>query len=543
MAYIGELQQAVAATGGYIDVFPAPIQADRAPVNGSDVGLQGQSWVHKSDNAVYFYTGNQWINASGAAGAFDSLTVTPGAFAYTGAGSGFTMTSDTASSIGVTGAATLAITTATGTLSLGTSGAHTTVLGSTDGAAATTIQSGTGAQTFTAGGIFDVNATGALTLDSAAASSLASSLASSDQAVLLHASAADSNIKLKLGDAVGATFVTVTDSADADVVTIDSDGNLTSVNLKLPTTTATDGQLQINNNRFLHGFGGNTFAGTNAGNLTLAGASSNVGVGTSALNGLTTGDQNIGVGAQAGTSINTGSSNVCIGYQAGVVITAASGNVAIGDLVGAALDGNNNTLVGQQAGGILSSGTGNVILGSLSAPALDTGSNNIVLGGTSLNLGTGDGNIIIGDNTAADASNEMRLGYAASTAKTFIYGVRGVTTDVADAVAVLVDSAGQFGTVSSSRRFKENINDMADESSALLNLRPVTFNYKSDSSKSLQYGLIAEEVQEVMPRLAVLDEEGIPSTVKYHELPSLLLNELQKALKRIEALEQKLESK
>ena len=32
-------------------------------------------------------------------------------------------------------------------------------------------------------------------------------------------------------------------------------------------------------------------------------------------------------------------------------------------------------------------------------------------------------------------------------------------------------------------------------------------------------------------------QQGDPQTVKYHELPALLLNELQKALKRIEALE------
>lgn len=98
MAYIGEIKQALAATGGFIDVFPAPIQANQAPTS-ADIGLQGQAWVYKDDNAVYFYTGNQWINASGASGSFDSLTVGPDAFSYTGVGSAFTMTSDTASSI------------------------------------------------------------------------------------------------------------------------------------------------------------------------------------------------------------------------------------------------------------------------------------------------------------------------------------------------------------------------------------------------------------------------------------------------------------
>ena len=43
-----------------------------------------------------------------------------------------------------------------------------------------------------------------------------------------------------------------------------------------------------------------------------------------------------------------------------------------------------------------------------------------------------------------------------------------------------------------------------------------------------------------MPSLVVYDKEGLPQTVKYHDLSALLLNELQKALKRIEVLELKL---
>ena len=76
---------------------------------------------------------------------------------------------------------------------------------------------------------------------------------------------------------------------------------------------------------------------------------------------------------------------------------------------------------------------------------------------------------------------------------------------------------------------------MDNYSSAILSLRPTVFNYKGSTETT--GGLIAEEVQEIMPDLIVYDKEGDPQTVKYHELPALLLNELQKALKRIEALE------
>ena len=56
-------------------------------------------------------------------------------------------------------------------------------------------------------------------------------------------------------------------------------------------------------------------------------------------------------------------------------------------------------------------------------------------------------------------------------------------------------SNGQIGTVSSSRRVKDDITDMAAASSGLMQLRPVTFHYKSDQNpagRTLQFGLIAE---------------------------------------------------
>ena len=134
--------------------------------------------------------------------------------------------------------------------------------------------------------------------------------------------------------------------------------------------------------------------------------------------------------------------------------------------------------------------------------------------------------------------------------RTFIAGIRGITTGINNAVPVLIDSSGQLGTVSSSRRFKEDIHDMTDASSRLFKLRPVTFRYKqaySDGSKPQQYGLIAEEVAEVFPELAVRNAEGDVETVHYETLNVLLLNELQQERKenqrqqeRIEVLEQRL---
>jgi hypothetical protein len=99
---------------------------------------------------------------------------------------------------------------------------------------------------------------------------------------------------------------------------------------------------------------------------------------------------------------------------------------------------------------------------------------------------------------------------------------------------VLIDSNGQLGTVSSSRRYKEDIHDMGVATDGLLRLRPVTFRYKkpyADGTKPIQYGLIAEEVEEVYPDLVVRGKDGQVETVQYYKLDAMLLNEVQKLAK------------
>jgi hypothetical protein len=128
----------------------------------------------------------------------------------------------------------------------------------------------------------------------------------------------------------------------------------------------------------------------------------------------------------------------------------------------------------------------------------------------------------------AEETHTIRIGLIQTRA--FIAGIRGTTTGIADGISVVIDSNGQLGTVSSSRRYKEDIDDMGLASERLLQLRPVTFRYKEpyeNNEKRLQYGLIAEEVAEVLPELVVYDEDNQPETVKYRLLSTLLLNELQ----------------
>jgi hypothetical protein len=170
-----------------------------------------------------------------------------------------------------------------------------------------------------------------------------------------------------------------------------------------------------------------------------------------------------------------------------------------------------------------------------------SGNYNIFVGYSSGVLtGSGNSNIYVANTGQSSEGNTIRIGTQGTgnfqQNRTFVAGITGATSS--GGVNVLVNSSGQLGTTTSSRRYKDNILDMGSASSKLFQLRPVTFFYKpqyDDGSHLLQYGLIAEEVAKVFPDLVVYGEDGQPQTVRYHLLTPMLLNELQKQNKVITA--------
>ena len=176
-------------------------------------------------------------------------------------------------------------------------------------------------------------------------------------------------------------------------------------------------------------------------------------------------------------------------------------------------------------------GNSNTGLGYLALENNSVGNNNIAIGVSAGANITASNNVDIANQGSVGDGGTIRVGTAGTHSSFFVAGVRGVTTSNNNAVNVVIDSNGQLGTLSSSRRFKEDIHDMGETSSGLLRLRPVTFRYQkpfADGSKPVQYGLIAEEVAEVYPDLVTRLADGQVETVKYQVLDSMLLNELQK---------------
>ncbi len=266
-----------------------------------------------------------------------------------------------------------------------------------------------------------------------------------------------------------------------------------------------------------------------------------------ALYSNTTGSRNTASGGLALFSNTTGSLNTASGYRALRNNTTGSSNTACGyQALTSNTTGFTNTASGYGALSSNTIGIGNTASGSRALYLNTTGFRNIALGkNAGSNLTTGSYNIAIGNVGVAGESNTIRIG--AGQTQAFIEGIYGKTTGLANAIPVLVDSAGQLGTASSSRRFKKEIRDMGDLTERLLELRPVVFRYKQEQrmpdggTVPLEYGLIAEEVAEVFPDLVVYDEEGQPFTVKYHLLASMLLNEVKKQDERCERVDRELE--
>lgn len=282
-------------------------------------------------------------------------------------------------------------------------------------------------------------------------------------------------------------------------------GDLSISSLSLPTTGATVGTLNINGVPWLHGYGSaiNTFLGPNAGNKTLTSTSA-TGLGSSALAGLTTGAYNTGIGNSSLNVVNVGNRNTGLGYWAGKILTTGSDNTLVGETAGANFStGSNNTFIGAGAG----------------ASATLASSNNIFIGA---NVGGVSGN------------GRIEIGLSGATyTYTIVAGIRGITTAAADAIPVLISSTGQLGTVSSSIRFKTDVQPLSAPG-IIDGLRPVSFRYTChDAACKLSIGLIAEEVAQVYPDMVIYqpnETTGVPEilTVDYARLPILLLAEVQK---------------
>jgi hypothetical protein len=246
-----------------------------------------------------------------------------------------------------------------------------------------------------------------------------------------------------------------------------------------------------------------------------------------ALVSLTTGVYNTATGWQSLYSNTEGTGNTATGYAALYSNTTGNSNTATGvTALYSNTTGFANTANGINALSSNTTGFANTANGVNALLNNTEGSNNTALGTLAGNDVTTANNVIAIGATGANVSNSCFIGN--------IWGT--ITVDPAP-VAVVIGSNGQLGTQASSQRFKNDIRRMEQASEAILGLKPVTFHYKSDSTGTPQFGLIAEEVAQVNPDLVVRNADGEIYTVRYDAVNAMLLNEFLKEHRRVEKLE------
>src|SRR6266550_1562324 len=281
---------------------------------------------------------------------------------------------------------------------------------------------------------------------------------------------------------------------------------------------------------------------------------SNIAVGGDALSANATGMENTAMGDVALESNTTGSGNVAVGSAALASRTGASyqlqgANTAVGYRAlsytgaewGTGSGGDGNTAVGDRAMLYNVDGSFNCAFGLLALSAdngeTDSMENSAIGDRAGYGLRTGIGNVYIGEHEMARDPGENY--------HTYIHNINTTSVSGGFADTVTIDlNTGLLGHLTSSRRHKEDIKAMQDASETLYRLKPVTYRYKKeiDRNQVLDYGLIAEEVAQVDPNLAIRNAKGEIETVRYSAINVMLLNEFLKEHKAFVAEQEKVKN-
>jgi len=314
---------------------------------------------------------------------------------------------------------------------------------------------GTGATTLTSHGVLLGNGTSAISATAAgtngqvliAATGAApafATLVSGDGSITFTLGANSIDMRAVGGGGGGGASTFHTDSGDAVVaanaitiaggLNIGTTGavNTVTVNLDLsilqPSTNSAGtsgvyalGSSDYTTDRFLHGYGTrNTFVGRQAGNLTLTTVSAvnNTGIGTNALDSLTTGSSNTAVGRDALTSVTSGTSNTAVGSSSLDSVSTGANNTGVGaSSLSSVTSGTHNVGIGVDAGSSITTGDDNTAVGYQALQSVTTGSNSCAFGSSSLtDLTSGTHNSAFGTNSlrsATSGGDNSAFGYQA----------------------------------------------------------------------------------------------------------------------------------
>jgi trimeric autotransporter adhesin len=316
---------------------------------------------------------------------------------------------------------------------------------------------------------------------------------------------------------------------------------------------------------------GNTYLGLDAGRTTVGG-SMNVFVGKATGLNSTAGSRNVYLGTEAG-SFNSGSDNIFIGYQAGS--SESSGNRLYIDNSNA--DKNNALIYGEFDNNKLRF-NGNVGVntdpGAFKFYTIDLlafNDNPAILGQHSVTAyygvgvkGVGGYIGVMGESTFAGTDTRYGVyGNASGGGANYgIYGTASGTGAYAGYFAGTVYATGKVYAeglqLTSDKNLKRNVLPISGSLQKVMNLQGVTYEWKSEAElkssglnkksgskesdtrsfnfpKGLQIGVIAQDVEKILPELVQTDADGLKS-VDYIKMIPLLIEAIKDQQKQIDDL-------
>ena len=305
----------------------------------------------------------------------------------------------------------------------------------------------------------------------------------------------------------------------------------------------------------------NTFAGYWAGSSNTGSYNTFLGYMTGLSN---TANYNIFLGDRAGYSNTAGYCNTFLGHASGYSNNVGYYNTFTGYLAGYNnVYGHDNTFSGYRAGVSNNGGANNTFIGSFTGQNNTSGTSNTFLGASAgNNCSTGTGNVFIGYGAGYSETGSNKLYIDNDSSGALIYGdfstgrVGISLTDPTEALdvqgtarlrgigsstgtEVVADTNGKLWKLSSSRRYKTNIETLHAETDSVLNLRPVRFEYKETGQKDI--GLIAEEVEKISPDLVIYDGQDRPDAVKYDRVSLYLIGVVKELKAENELLRQRVD--
>jgi trimeric autotransporter adhesin len=243
----------------------------------------------------------------------------------------------------------------------------------------------------------------------------------------------------------------------------------------------------------------------------------------------------IGEGAGTGSS---GSNNSYFGYYAGEN-NSGSSNVFLGSLAGCSSNsGSYNIFIGRSAGSNSNDGNDNIFIGYGAGNQNTAGHSNTIIGSfVGFENNTGSGNVFVGYKAGYSEKLSNKL-YIDNCHDGNIHCDKPLIYGEFDNRLVRIDGKLVFP---SDERLKKEIEPLRASLDKIKKLKGVSYTRKTEKAraKEREIGLLAQDVEKVLPELVYTDGKGYKS-LSYDKLVPVLVEAIKEQASEIKGLKEKL---